>query len=491
MRAMLFINLFHSGVELLNNLTEKGIEPVYITRVAKHHFPNDAVSKNCVIQENMDVVTGKFPKILEERGEAPIVPDPEILSQLLDCERIVIPMMERLNYYNVRVRGLHSLYMKYLACWLGIFKALRPEVIIFHNRPHLGSNFVCYSLAKLFGIQIVILEGTGFMDRVLILDNIYEFPPFPNDYVSKSTIKLEDPIMKLKQSWKAERMKMINKRGNFMKLIKSALRLFHSIRYWGQESTNMVGVYATSEKKPSVCQSRLHEFLGTIKGIHLRRWYDRNSQEPEFSVPYLYFPLHVEPERTILPDGNYFWNQLYVLDVLLTCLPKGWHIYVMEHTGVFFKAPVYLSIGRDLGFYQRLIEDERVKFIDLKCESGSLIGNADCVATVCGTSGWEAVCKGVPAMFFGSPWYKSCPEIYRVNKIEGCREYLQQIASGKRSVDVENVKRYALWIRDEVGYKGNQFIHRYPSSFTQVENAHNLAESIIDFLNRKKNGKCC
>jgi hypothetical protein len=80
--------------------------------------------------------------------------------------------------------------------------------------------------------------------------------------------------------------------------------------------------------------------------------------------------------------------------------------------------------------------------LDMEWPTAALIGQARAVATVSGSVGWQAMCRGIPALVFGEAWYRSCEGAFRVRNDADARAALASIAAGFR-VPHEAVERFA------------------------------------------------
>ena len=85
-------------------------------------------------------------------------------------------------------------------------------------------------------------------------------------------------------------------------------------------------------------------------------------------------------------------------------------IYVKEHPRQFDNSTPDLRKvhSRIPDFYTKIKKLSRVKLINIDYNSTELINNASIVATITGSSGWQALKTGKPIFIFGYPWYSSC-----------------------------------------------------------------------------------
>jgi hypothetical protein len=108
---------------------------------------------------------------------------------------------------------------------------------------------------------------------------------------------------------------------------------------------------------------------------------------------FIYFPLGVEPERSLTRDSPEFSHQGFALQSIAQNSPAGMLIAVKEHI---------TAIGpRPTDFYKGLSLISNTVLVDIMQPSLELIQQSRAVATVTGTAGLEAAFMGVPVLSFG------------------------------------------------------------------------------------------
>jgi hypothetical protein len=117
------------------------------------------------------------------------------------------------------------------------------------------------------------------------------------------------------------------------------------------------------------------------------------------SRPFVYFPLHLQPEMTTsaLADEG-FDSQARVVEELLGALPEGWQLLLKEN-------PKQDWRQRSPAFFARISADPRVYWLDRGIPGKEVIRRSAVVATISGTAGWEAIRMGKPVLLFGRAWY--------------------------------------------------------------------------------------
>lgn len=149
------------------------------------------------------------------------------------------------------------------------------------------------------------------------------------------------------------------------------------------------------------------------------------------------FFLHYQPERSSLPEGGDYAQQLRVAHTLAAALPDGWELLIKEHPS--FYRRTFKPRVRDMEFYTALSRLPRTRLVDLSMDTFSLIDHAAVIVTLTGTVGLEAISRGKPALAFGCACYQNAPGVTRVASLEEARTALARIAqaSGPSASDVE------------------------------------------------------
>lgn len=119
-------------------------------------------------------------------------------------------------------------------------------------------------------------------------------------------------------------------------------------------------------------------------------------------TPYVFFPLHTEPEIALSIYGRYFQNQIEVIRNIAQSLPVTWSVVVKDHPR---------SLGfRKIHYYQKLLQIPNVKLVDPFLPSWDIIDHAKAVVTISSWVGFEAVIAKKPVITFGECIYNNLPD---------------------------------------------------------------------------------
>lgn len=135
-----------------------------------------------------------------------------------------------------------------------------------------------------------------------------------------------------------------------------------------------------------------------VKGIK-KFWKQKPFFEKDIlKQPFLYYPLHVDPEASTMVISPYQTNQLTVVEAVAKAKPVDHILVIKEHLTMIGRRPK--------GFYEKINSMPGVYMINPLESSFPLIKDSSAVITLTGTSGLEAILLGKPAIFLGSFIYK-------------------------------------------------------------------------------------
>ncbi len=172
---------------------------------------------------------------------------------------------------------------------------------------------------------------------------------------------------------------------------------------------------------------------------HLQAGYVTNDQLR--SMRYLFYPLHTEPEVSLLVYGRPYVNQIEVIRWLAMSLPADMMLVVKEHPWMVGK--------RTMGAYRKILNIPRVRFADPARDARGLIQGAAMVGVITGSVALEAAMLGKPVLTFGDCPYNLLPPTM-VRRIADPRELPQLIRAtlDSRPGDDTALERYVAAVMD-------------------------------------------
>ena len=351
------------------------------------------------------------------------------------------------------------------------------NLVLFFEIPHLFSDTLCYQIAKSKGIETLIISPTNFPDRFFSLRTIEEFGLIGKDVDSHSfapyKIDSEEEkewfYMKGIKQYRGELGKL-NGRGILM-LIAHLLAVDPSKLL----RIDLLFQIASRMHKISAALPKWRYPFGKYFAIrHLDYFeYLLDFEEADFDLDskFVYFPLQLQPEMTTSSIGKENSDQLFAIEKLNRLLTDEYSIFVKEN-------PKQGGQMRGPQFFRRLSRIGKVRLLPSYANTHELIDKSQFVATITGTVGWEAICKGKNALVFGIPWYRNLSGV--ISFREGLT--LEEISNYK--IDHETLEKQVgrLISRSHVGYI-RPLKRRHSSGGYDLEsNAELAANSIVQLI---------
>lgn len=117
---------------------------------------------------------------------------------------------------------------------------------------------------------------------------------------------------------------------------------------------------------------------------------------------FAFFPLHKEPEVTMLVYARHCLNQIEVIRNIARSLPVGMKLVVKEH-------PVAIGY-RSKEYYERIVSIPNVVMVKPEIGSEEIIPLSKLVTVISGSIGFEAVVKKIPVITFGDAPFNILPD---------------------------------------------------------------------------------
>ena len=151
--------------------------------------------------------------------------------------------------------------------------------------------------------------------------------------------------------------------------------------------------------------------------------------------PFIYLPLHIEPERSLLIAAPKFSDQIKTIQQVAKNLPDGFELYVKEHP---LQGPE--RNWRDTSFYKKIFSIPNVKLFHPSTSSELFMKNCELVVSVGGTSCFEAGFFGKHAIMFADLGYSAIPSVKKLNSYDELHDTINQCIMS--TVEPNFVKKY-------------------------------------------------
>lgn len=159
---------------------------------------------------------------------------------------------------------------------------------------------------------------------------------------------------------------------------------------------------------------------------------------------FLFFPLHVDQESTLLIGGPFHTNQLEVIVHIIKSLPIGYKLYVKEH-------PIMGIRGwRNVSIYKEIMKLPNVRLIHPSIRPEEIIKKCSLVLSITSTASLEAAFYNKPSIIFADAPYSVLPSVYRIKEIEDLPHVIHE-SLGKK-VDLVDLNHYVNFLHENSFY---------------------------------------
>lgn len=442
--------------------------------------------------ESQDKLKVAFPDaVLHDSFVEGLYATPEYLKQTLNFGYITPTLLKELSVYeHIFMEMLYTradsgggfnfyeaqaIYHDLIVQAFALLDYFQPDVLIFELTPHMIWDYVLYMIAKYRGLETLMLMDTPLPGRMIVYKNL-----LTGEFAEKKEPTRQDVPEKLQQY-------IDSIKGDFSSgttyMIKSRLVNNRKEHHW---SSNQIKKRLCLQRKKSTklaYREHINKFLGR-KGADVTRkhylkesgksWYesfqsalDFHTQrikdtkkrkalldrytalsiEPDFTQPYVYFPLHWQPENTTVPMAGRFSDQYMAVKMLSEAIPENYQIYIKENPGQFEWHRA--SFARYATFYDDFTKVNGVKLVKMESDPFLLIDHSVCVYTITGTVGWEAVIRNKIALVTGQCiWYRGAPGTYNVDSVESIKDIFQKVITKDIYIDKNKLKEFICSLLD-------------------------------------------
>jgi hypothetical protein len=326
------------------------------------------------------------------------------------------------HYYKFTDEEILSILEQELNFYNYVLDECKPDYVVMRI-PEYQDIELFYAICKAKNIKILILSPIRFGNRLTISSD-FDSPIFLDSNEKNLEIKsFEDLQTPAKEFSKLHDSMVRSQKSSIMEKFKVIKSLFSTL------NESNINNYRDLGKTPlKAVVVRLKLLLQSFFGDQFLKKNAQTTISEEHS--YAYFPLHVEPERTILRNGENFTDQISVIRNISQSLPIEMNLLVKEHHGM------KLLGWRRLDFYKKILEMPKVKLIHPSVSNLELIQNSSLITTIAGSTAIEALFYKKPSIVFGEV---NCSKLSCVFKIKNLKD-LSEIIKKCLCTDVDLVE---------------------------------------------------
>ena len=306
---------------------------------------------------------------------------------------------------------------------------IKPEFLItsstgFHHHE------LFYQMCKALGVNTLILNQSVFASRWFISEQHHMFD---DDRTIEELESSNRDFDDLKKHW--SRFELRKRTDLYPESIRKSQisKIKAGFDFLGSPNTtakNNYGYYGHTKLK-----ALTNYFVGVLKKKSRSNYIDKNlSHTIDSSAPFVYFPLQIMPERTILISSPFNTNQIEIIRHISKSLPIGYKLCVKEH-------PVQIiREWRKTSFYNEILSIPNVQFLHYSIKTEDIMKKCSLVITINGASGLEAAIHKKPTILFSDFSYSILPSVHQIKSIDELPTAIR--LSLRKKVDPIDVDKY-------------------------------------------------
>ena len=334
------------------------------------------------------------------------------------------------DFYNFSKLEILSILEKECKLFEKVLDTTNPNFAILHE-PFFHTDELFYRICKAKGIKILMsyISNFGYKWEISqddhIMDIIDEFHITPTEGRTFEELQgifnqeqIKEHIKKLNEHAFGNKSDLINAATDFLVRSKN-LNLKTHYTYFGRSKFKVLLNSLSNSRKT---QSR-------------KKLIDRNlTMKVDFKQNYIYYPLHIDQERTTLIETPFYTNQIEFIRNLVKSLPINMTLFVKEHP------TQSMRHWRSKEWYEEVMNIPNVTLIHPNVSSEKLIKNSSLVVTISGTASLEAALFQKPSITFIDADYTKISSIERVKSVEELPKIIRK--SLEKKITPDDLDRY-------------------------------------------------
>lgn len=304
----------------------------------------------------------------------------KIINEVISDHKVFQLFDRTENVFSTTSSKITSIGVKCESC-IKFIESNNVKFIYFNATPHSCNNWILAKVAELLGVEVIYFKQSIIPWRYNCLSGLHSNP---------NVLELTDSIDA------NERKEIFSYLDSKKKSIEDALPDYEKKRL----ERNKGKLYSIRTevhfwKRPDLIVNKL---------LCWRKYNKLSKVMP--NSEYIIFFLHFQPERTTLPEGYWFTQQILAIRALRRCTASDVLILVKEHPSTFTNSCHWKE--RSVEFYTSIASIDGVELLDIETNQYLAIDDAVAIASITGTVLLESVVRGTPSISFGlAPFIQS------------------------------------------------------------------------------------
>jgi hypothetical protein len=311
-----------------------------------------------------------------------------------------------------------------------LFNEVEPEVVF---------GFICvtfleylvYLFARAKGIKYVNLRPLRVRDRVALNSTINDPSPELAEAYLKAINGNSGSLKQAKDFINETRQGSTSYEGTVAPSSKPAVRVAITSKVLSKAyklisdiiKFRMIGAHRDNHNPGIVTPLIFRLIINPLRARVVKRYFHFTYIRPPNASTlgrYAFFPMHTEPEVSLLVNSRPLLNQLETIRALALSLPADMFLIVKEHPGMVGK--------RHRSYYKKLLQIPKVKIAAPESDARAWIKKSSLVCVLSSSVGLEAVILEKPVLCFGHCGFELLPK--SMVEVVGRFRDLQKIIAG-------------------------------------------------------------
>jgi len=377
-------------------------------------------------------------------------------------------------YYNFSENEILSILEQQCKFFENIIETIKPDFIILPLTTS-GRMEIFYEICLKLGIKILMINDSRLGGMRFISEKAEEIDYFEEQINEKvknrslddlrnilyKTHTFDDTIKFTSQFLKSKKMAL--KAGIHFFLFSKNSNLKTHYTYYGRHKIKIFFI----------------TILWSLKKRYRLYLINKNLPQTIDDEKFIFFPLIVDPERSLLVRAPFCTNQFESILHIAKSLPIGYKLYVKDHNAMDTRD------WRSFSFYKKIMNLPNVKMLHHTVHPKNILPKCSMVITVGGTAGFEAAFYEKPTITFIETIYSSLKSVEILNDIKELPQLIQKQLNAKFDLDDLNnfvsVLEKSNFIFDSTGFDSlAHHILFYDGFLSDVEITEKQMNKLLD-----------